>query len=73
MDRHDDGAVRRLYDSFIAAKNKSGDARQPTYETFAREIARQAATLKGKANCEAIDFTIYSSGNKVGLKGKPSK
>jgi hypothetical protein len=73
MDRHDEGAVRRLYDSFIAAKDKSGDARKPTYETFAREIARHAATLKGRANCDAIDFTIYSSGSKVGIKGKPSK
>ena len=73
MDRHDDGAVRRLYDNFIAAKDKTGDARKPTYETFAREIARQTATLKGKADCEAIDFTIYSSGNRVGIKGKPVK
>lgn len=73
VDRHDDGAVRRLYESFIAAKDKSGDARKPAYDTFAKEIARHAATLKGKANCEAIDFTIYSSGNKVSIKGKPTK
>jgi len=73
VDRHDDGAVRRLYENFIAAKDKSGDARKPAYETFAKEIARHAATLKGKANCEAIDFTIYSSGNKVSIKGKPTK
>ena len=69
----DPGVVKNLYDSYIAAKNRAGDARKPSYETFAREIARHVATLKGKANCQTIDFTIYSADNKVSIKGKPGK
>jgi hypothetical protein len=69
----DENALRVLYRDFIAAKDRVGDKRRPTFDAFAREIARHAATLKGKVDCEAIDFTIYSSDNKVSIKGKPSR
>jgi hypothetical protein len=69
----DEIGLRKLYDSFIAAKSQVGDERKPTFDAFAREIARHAAALKGKADCEAIDFKIYCKDNKVSLKAKPSK
>jgi hypothetical protein len=69
----DESALRVLYQDFIAAKDRVGDRRRPTFDAFAREIARHAATLKGRIDCEAIDFTIYSSDNKVSIKGKPSR
>jgi len=70
---HDDKAVRVLYNEFIAAKDKVGDAKKPTFDAFAREIARHATALKGRADCQAIDFRIHSADNKVSLKAKPSK
>ena len=70
---HDDGAVRRLYTEYIAAKDRAGDAKKPTFDAFAREIARHAAALKGNADCQAIDFRIHSGDKKVSLKAKPSK
>jgi hypothetical protein len=71
----DEASVRRLYDSFLAARQATGDARPLAFATFAREIARQAACLKEKSLCEAVEFKIYSRDNKVTLKvkavGKP--
>jgi len=40
---------------------------------FAREIARHAAAIKGKVDCDVIDFKIYSKDNKVSIKAKPLK
>jgi hypothetical protein len=71
----DDAPVRRLYESYLAARSKGGDARPPAFETFAREIARQTAALQAKTPCEAVEFKIYCKDNKVSLKiravGKP--
>ncbi|HEV8198410.1 MAG TPA: MXAN_5187 C-terminal domain-containing protein [Candidatus Polarisedimenticolia bacterium] len=64
----DEAKVRRLYESFIAARSLSGDARPLAFESFAREIARQTAALQAKNPCEAVEFKIYSKDNKVALK-----
>jgi hypothetical protein len=64
----DEVPVRRLYESFIAARSKNGDARPMPFETFAREIARQTAALQAKNPCEAVEFKIYSKDKKVALK-----
>ena len=66
----DEASVRRLYESFLAARQATGDARPVGFATFAREIARQAASLKEKSLCEAVEFKIYSRDNKVTLKVK---
>jgi hypothetical protein len=74
-ERQDETPVRRLYESFVAARSQGGDARPLAFETFAREIARQTAALQAKNPCEAVEFKIYSKDNKVTLKiravGKP--
>jgi len=69
----DNSHLQKLYQQFIAAKEQVGDAKKPTFDAFAREIARHTAVLKGKADCEAIDFKIYCKDNKVSIKAKPSK
>jgi hypothetical protein len=66
--QQDEAKVRRLYESFIAARSQSGDARPLAFESFAREIARQTAALQAKNPCEAVEFKIYSKDNKVALK-----
>lgn len=71
--RRDEAALKNLYDSFIAAKEQSGDGRRPSFDVFAREVQRHAATLREKVDCDAIDFKIYCRDNKVSLKAKPSK
>jgi hypothetical protein len=67
-----DPTLRGLYDSFVAARQAAGDSRSVGFDTFAREVARQAAAIKGKADCESVEFTIYSRDNKVTLKARPS-
>ena len=69
----DEKALRSLYETFIAAKDRVGDRKKPSFDSFAREIARHAATIKGQVDCEQIDFKIYSSDNKVSIKAKPLK
>jgi hypothetical protein len=71
--RNDEKALRNFYENFIAAKDQVGDQKKPSFDAFAREIARHAATIKDKVDCELIDFKIYSNENKVSIKAKPLK
>jgi len=68
-----DAALKNLYQNFVAAKTRAGDQKTPSFDAFAREIARHAAAIKGQVDCETIDFKIYSKDNKVSIKAKPLK
>ncbi|MBI1950931.1 MAG: hypothetical protein HYS34_06155 [Acidobacteria bacterium] len=69
----DEKTLKNFYESFIAAKDQVGDQKRPSFDAFAREIARHTATIKGQVDCELIDFRIYSRENKVSIKAKPLK
>jgi len=71
--QRNDAALKNLYQNFVAAKTKAGDKKTPSFDSFAREIARHAAAIKGQVDCETIDFKIYSKDNKVSIKAKPLK
>ena len=71
--RRDETALKNLYENFIAAKDRVGDQKKPTYDSFAREIAKHTAAIRGQVDCETIDFKIYSKDNKVSIKAKPLK
>ncbi len=71
--RRDEPTLRNLYDRFIAAKDQVGDQKKPSFDAFAREIARHAAAIKDQVDCDLIDFKIYSKDNKVSIKAKPLK
>ena len=66
----DEASVRRLYETFVAARRDAGDSRPLAFETFSREISRQTAAMQSKGLCEAVEFKIYSRDNKVTLKVK---
>ena len=68
-----DAALKSLYQTFVAAKARAGDQKTPSFDAFAREIARHTAAIKGQVDCETIDFKIYSKDNKVSIKAKPLK
>ena len=70
-DQADPGTIRALYESFVAARKRNGEDRVPGFETFARDVARHAQTLKSKADCGSVEFRIYSKDNKVTLKARP--
>jgi len=68
----DDPELRALYESYQKARLGAGEARAIPYDTFAREVARHAAAIQGKSDCEAVEFRIYSRDNKVTLKARPA-
>jgi hypothetical protein len=68
----DPATLRGLYDSFVAARRQAGDARVPGFDSFAREVARHAESVRGKVDCRAVEFRIYSSDSKVTLKARPA-
>jgi hypothetical protein len=68
----DPATLRGLYDSFVAARRQAGDTRVPGFDSFAREVARHAESVRGKVDCRAVEFRIYSSDSKVTLKARPA-
>jgi len=68
----DQPELRALYDSYLKARRGVGESRPVAFDTFAREVARHAATIQGKSDCEAVEFRIYSRDNKVTLKARPA-
>jgi hypothetical protein len=68
----DSPELRALYEGYLTARRNAGESRPVAFETFAREVARHAAAIKGKVDCEAVEFRIYSTDNKVTLKARPS-
>lgn len=70
-DKADPGAIRALYESFVAARKRNGEDRMPGFDSFARDVARHAQTIKSKADCSSVEFRIYSKDNKVTLKARP--
>lgn len=72
-DHKDQATLQDLYRNFIQAKDRIGDSKKPTFDAFAREIARHAATLRRQADCDAVDFKIYCKDNKVSIKARPAK
>ncbi len=69
----DEATLKKLYQNFIAAKDRVGDQKKPSFDAFAREISRHAAAIKGQVDCDTIDFRIYSKDKKVSIKAKPLK
>jgi hypothetical protein len=70
-DQADPGSIRALYENFVAARKRNGEERVPGFDTFARDVARHAQTIKSKADCSSVEFRIYSKDNKVTLKARP--
>ena len=70
--QRDDATLRGLYENYVNAGLQTGGTRQPSFDIFAREIARQTAALKQKKDCDAVDFRIYLEGKKVKIKARPA-
>ena len=71
--RRDENLLKSLYENFIAAKESAGDRKKPSFDAFSREIAKHTSAIKGKVDCEAVDFKIYCKDKKVSIKAKPIK
>ena len=69
----DSGAVRSLFDQFMAARKASGDEAAVKFESFEKLISTQASRILSQQGGHAVDFRLETKGGKVSLKAKPVK
>jgi len=68
--RHDEEAVRDLYDQFRKARTSVGEG-EVKYEAFRKLIAQQKERLLNEKDAVAVDFRVALQDGKVALKAKP--
>jgi len=71
--RQDQAAVRALYDTFVAQRQRSGDAAAPSFDSFNQLIAQQTERIRADKGARAIDFRLESKDGKVTLKARVVK
>jgi hypothetical protein len=69
----DGETVRRLYDQFVEARQKSGETAAVKFESFHKLIAQQTGRILSEKGAKAVDFRLETQGGKVSLKAKPVK
>ncbi|MCU0241938.1 MAG: hypothetical protein MUF51_05895 [Vicinamibacteria bacterium] len=65
--------VRALFDSFVAARQTTGETEAVPFEKFARLINQQTTRLRTDGGAQAVDFRLETKDGKVTLKAKPIK
>jgi hypothetical protein len=65
------GAVRQLFERFVAARRASGEATGVKFESFERLIAEQTRRLTGERRADAVEFRLETKDGKVSLKARP--
>jgi hypothetical protein len=69
----DDGAMRELYDRFLAARQERGAKKGPSFDKFVRGVAGHAERLRNSAGCDEIELRIVVEDDKVQLKARPGR
>jgi hypothetical protein len=69
----DVGAVRALYDTFLAARQKAGEGAPVKFESFQKLIGQQASRILSDKGAQAVDFRLETKDGKVSLKAKVVK
>jgi len=69
----DGETVKRLYDQFVEARQKSGETAAVKFESFHKLIAQQTGRILSEKGAKAVDFRLETQGGKVSLKAKPVK
>jgi hypothetical protein len=69
----DGETVKRLYDQFVDARQKSGETAAVKFESFHKLIAQQTGRILSEKGAKAVDFRLESKDGKVSLKAKPVK
>lgn len=65
--------VRKIWNSFVAAKKKVGEDGDIPFEKFQAAIARQTTALLSKGGAASVQYRIEIVDNKVAIKAKPLK
>ena len=64
--------VRKIFNSYVAAKAKLGGDASLTFDKFQQAIAKQTSAILAKG-AQAVQFRVEISEDKVALKAKPVK
>ncbi|HKY33137.1 MAG TPA: MXAN_5187 C-terminal domain-containing protein [Candidatus Polarisedimenticolia bacterium] len=68
----EDGSLRVFYDRFLEAHRITGGSRKVTYEQFVRQIQAKTESIRRKAGCEAVSYSIVIKESGVSLKAAPA-
>lgn len=63
--------VRRLYNVYMQAKKRTGEATNLTVESLRAQLAKQVPAIKAKHNCASVDFKVVMKDGKAMLKAVP--
>lgn len=63
--------VRRLYNVYMQAKKRTGEATNLTYESLRAQLEKQIPAIKAKHNCASVDFKVVMKDGKAMLKAVP--
>ena len=66
-----EGAVRTLFESFLAARKAAGESGSVKFESFQKVISQQASRILNEKGAQAVDFRLETKDGKVSLKAKP--
>jgi hypothetical protein len=66
----DSGAVRELYERFVAARRETGEPANVRFDSFEKLIAQQASRILSQKGAAAVDFRLETKDGKVSLKAK---
>jgi len=70
----DDGAMRELYQRFVAARQERGVSKKaPSFDKFVRGVAGHAERLRKSAGCDEIELRLVVEDDKVQLKARPGR
>ena len=65
--------MRRVYDSFVDAQKKCGQAGSVSYESLRDTLQKQARAIKQKHKCDSVRFKVSVEDGKVRMKALPTK
>jgi len=65
--------VKKLFDQFVDARQKSGETGAVKFESFQKLIAQQTSRILTSKGAKAVDFRLETKDGKVSLKAKPVK
>ncbi len=68
--RQDQGAIRALYESYVAERRRSGDAAAPGFDAFRQLVSQQAERIRSEKGAKAVDFRLETKDGKVSLKAR---
>jgi hypothetical protein len=68
--RQDQATIRALYDTYVAERQRAGDAAAPAFDAFRQLVSQQAERIRNEKGAKAVDFRLETKGGKVSLKAR---